>query len=106
MESIQETLVELKGKVNMQDVALKDLEFDVGSMRKEIQWLDQVDDADRASAMQKVTHLQHKVVPALQDRLVAHQLLLKMLHLMEMRMTSWEKLQDGLATMQEDLSSV
>ena len=47
----------MKKKVNMQEVALKNLELDLGSMHEEIRWLDQVDKADRASAMQKVTHL-------------------------------------------------
>ena len=39
MESIQETLAELRRKVNMQDAALKNLELDVGSMWEEIRWL-------------------------------------------------------------------
>ena len=72
METIQETLAELRAKVNTQDVALKNLELNVGSMREEIWQLDQVDDADRVSAMQKLTHLQHKVESALQDRHAAH----------------------------------
>ena len=46
MESIQETLTELRGKVNMQDATLNNLELDVGSMREETQWLDQVDEKD------------------------------------------------------------
>ena len=41
----------------MQGMPLKNLELDLGSMREEIQRLDRVDDADRAIAMQKVTHL-------------------------------------------------
>ena len=61
---------------------------------------------DQASATQEVTHLQHKVQFALQDRIAAHQLLQKRLHLVETRMTGWEKLQDSLTTMQEDLSTV
>ena len=50
IENIQETLAELRGKVNMQEAALKNLELDVASMREEIRRLEQVDDADRASA--------------------------------------------------------
>ena len=34
MEQIQETLAGLKEKFNVQEGALKDLELDVGSMRK------------------------------------------------------------------------
>ena len=85
---------------------LKDLEHDLGPMHEEIRQLDQVDDADQASTMQKVTHLQHKVELALQDRLATHQLLQKRLHLVETRMIGWEKLKDILTTMQENLSSV
>ena len=50
MEQIQETLARLREKVSVQDVTLKDLELDVGSMREEIRQLDQVDDADWALA--------------------------------------------------------
>ena len=57
MESIQETLSGLKRKVDMQYVALKNLELDLGSMHEKIWWLDQVDDAAWASLTQKVTHL-------------------------------------------------
>ena len=88
----------------MQDAAVKNLELDLGSMQEDTRWLEQLDDADRASAMWKVT--QHKVESALQDSHVAHQLLQKRLHLVETRMIGWEKLQDSLTTMQEDLSSV
>ena len=51
--------------VNMQGLALKNFEIDFGSMHEEIRWLDQVDDADRATPTQKVTHLQHKIESAL-----------------------------------------
>ena len=50
VERIQETLTGLKEKVNMQEVELKDLELDVGSMLEKIRRLDQVDGANRASA--------------------------------------------------------
>ena len=46
MEQIQETLVGLTKRVNMQGVALKNLELDLESMQDEIRWLDQVDDAN------------------------------------------------------------
>ena len=51
VESIQVILAQLRVKLNMQDVALKNLELDVGSIQEEIRRLDQVDDADRALAM-------------------------------------------------------
>ena len=73
--------------MNTPGVALKNLELDLGSMREEIWRLDQVDNANRASAMQKVTHLQHKVESTLQGRYVAHQLLQKRLHLVKTRGT-------------------
>ena len=57
VESIQKTLTEPRGKVNIQDAALKNLELDLGFMREDIWRLDQVDDTDRASAMQNLTHL-------------------------------------------------
>ena len=56
---------------------LKDLEIDVGTMYEELQKLSQVDDANRKATVQSVTHLQHKIESALQDRLAAHQLLPK-----------------------------
>ena len=92
--------------VNMQGIALKDLEIDIGTMQEELKILGQVDDADQKAAEQSVTHLQHKVVLALQDRLAAHQLLQKRIQLAETRMTGCEKLQDSLIVMQDDLSSV
>ena len=85
---------------------MKDLEIDVGAMREELQQLGQVDDADRKAAKQSVTHLQHKVESAMQDRLAAHQLLQKRIQLVETRVTGCERLQDSLTAMQEDLSSV
>ena len=85
---------------------MKDLEIDVGTMREELKILGQVDDADRKAAKQSVTHLQHKVASALQDRLAAHQLLQKRIQLVETRMIGYEKLQDSLTAMQDDLSSV
>ena len=99
LESIQETLAGLTEMVNKQGIALKDLEIDVGTMREELKILGQVDDADRKAAKQSVTHLQHKVESALQDRLVAHQLLQKRIQLVETRMTGYEKLQDSLIAM-------
>ena len=106
MESIQEALAELRGKVNIQDAALKNLELDLGSMGEHIRRLDQVDDANQASATQKLTQLQHRVESALHDHHATRQLLQKRLHLVETRMTGWEKLQDNLTTMHEDLSSI
>ena len=53
-----------------------------------------------------MTHLQHKVESALQDRLAAHQLLQKRIQLVEMRVTGCEKVQDSLTAVQEDLSTV
>ena len=53
-----------------------------------------------------MTHLQHKIESALQDGLAAHQLLQERIHLVEMRVTGWEKLQDSLTVMQDDLSSI
>ena len=70
---------------------MKDLEIDVGAMREELQQLGQVDDADRKAAKQSVTHLQHKVESAMQDRLAAHQLLQKRIQLVETRVTGCEK---------------
>ena len=90
----------------MQGTALKDLEIDVGTMREELKILGQVDDANRKAAKQSVTHLQHKVESALQDRLAAHQLLQKRIQLVETRMTGYEKLQDNLTVMQDYLPSV
>ena len=90
----------------MQGIALKDLEIDVGTMSEDLKILGQVDDADRKAAKQSVTHLQHKVESALQDRLAAHQLLQKRIQLAETRVTDCEKLQNSLTAMQEDLSSV
>ena len=92
--------------VNRQAAALHDLEIDVGTMREELQKLGQVDDADRKAARQSVTHLQHKVESAMQDRLAAHQLLQKRIQSVETRVTGCEKVQDSLTTMQEDLSLV
>ena len=106
LEGIQEAQAKLTETVNMQGAALKDLEIDVGTMREELQKLGQVDDADRKAAKQSVTHLQHKVESAMQDRLAAHQLLQKRIQLVETRVTGCEKLQDSLTAMQEDLSSV
>ena len=77
LEGIQETLAGLTDIVNMQGIALKDLEIDVDTMREELKISGQVDDADRKAAKQSVTHLQHKIESALQDRLAAHQLLQK-----------------------------
>ena len=42
----------------------------------------------------------------MQDRLAAHQLLQKRIQLVETKVTSYEKLQDSLIAMQEDLSSM
>ena len=106
LEGIQKTLAGLTDSVNVQGTALKDLEIDVGAMREELQKLGQVDDADRKAAKQSVTHLQHKVESAMQDRLAAHQLLQKWIQLVETRVTGTEKLQDSLTMMQEDLSYV
>ena len=53
-----------------------------------------------------MTHLQHKVESALQDRLAAHQLLQKRIQLVETRVTGRETLQNNLTAMQEDLSTV
>ena len=53
----------------MQRIVLKDLEIDVGAMHEELQKLSQVDDTNRKAATQSVTHLQHKMESALQDRL-------------------------------------
>ena len=92
LESIQETLAKLTETVNMQGTALKDLEIDVGTMREELKILGQVDDADWKAAKQDVTHLQHKIESALQDRLAAHQLLQKRIQLVKMRVTSCKKL--------------
>ena len=78
---------------------LKNLEVDVGAMQEELQKLGQVDDADWKAAIQSMTHLQHKIESALQDRLAAHQLLQKGIYLVETRMTGWEKLQDSLKAM-------
>ena len=65
MESIQETLASLTKMVNMQGIALKDLEIDIGTMRKELKILGQVDDIDWKVAAQSMTHLQHKIESAL-----------------------------------------
>ena len=46
MESIQETLVGFTKTFNMQGIALKDLEIDVGTMHEELQKLGKVDDVD------------------------------------------------------------
>ena len=96
IDHIHETWARLTWRVNTQGVALKNLELDLGSMCEEIQGLDQVDDANRAASMQKMTQLQHKIQSALQDRHAAHQPLQKRLHLMEKRVTGWEQLQDNL----------
>ena len=93
--------------VNMWGIAVKDLEIDVGAMHEEFQKLGQVDDANRKAATQSVTYLQHKVESALQDRLAAHQLLQKWIHLVETRMTGWEKLQDSLMEkLQDSLNAI
>ena len=83
LEGIQGTLAKLTDSVHMQGTTLKDLEIDVGTMREELKILGQVNDADRKAAKQSVTHLQHKVEPALQDRLAAHQLLHKRIQLVK-----------------------
>ena len=75
LEGIQETLAGLTETVNRQGATLKDLEIDVGTMREELTILGQVDDVDWKAAKQSVTHLQHEVESAMQDRLAAHQLL-------------------------------
>ena len=105
LESIQEPLVKLTETINMRGTALKDLGIDVGTMHEELKILGQVDDSDRKAAKQSVTHLQHNIESALQDRLAAHQLLQKRIQLVETRVTGCEKLQDSLTAMQEDLSS-
>ena len=53
-----------------------------------------------------MTHLQHKVELALQDRLAARQLLQKRIQVVETRVTICETLQNSLTAMQEDLSTV
>ena len=85
---------------------MKDLEIDVGTMQEELKILGQVDDTDRRAAKQSVTHLQHKVESAMQDRLAAHQLLQKRIQLVETRVIGCEKMQDSLTAMQEDLPTV
>ena len=50
LEGIQETLAGLTKTVNMQEIALKDLEIDVGTMHEVLKILGQVDDANRKAA--------------------------------------------------------
>ena len=68
IEKVQVAMQHLTERVNLQDEALKNLEIDVENLSGEIRTLGQVDEIDKKVATQKVTHLQHKIESALQDR--------------------------------------
>ena len=106
IEKVQVAVQRLTERVDAQDDALSNLEVDVESLRGEIKMLCQVDETNRKAASQQVTHLQHKIESALQDRQAAHQLLQRKINTVEKRVTGLESVQDSLPTMQEDLSSV
>ena len=52
MEKVQVALARLTERVNLQDVALQNLEVNVGIVRGKVQTLGQVDDADRKATTQ------------------------------------------------------